>query len=288
VGGRDLSGLEDAMNELEMLAWGYGLVEGPRVDGDDNLYFSDVHNGGVHCRQPDGTIETVVPKRRGVGGIALHTDGGLVISGRNICHVRGGETRVVFAPDAPGLNDLFVDAGGRVICGTIRSDPFSIDAPRTPGECWLIDADGTVTELYGDVALTNGIGFSPDGRVLYHSDTTRGVWAHDYDDGQVTDRRLFVQRDDLSPDGLAVDEAGTVWVADVSGSGAARGFAPDGSEVSRVEVPALMVTSLCFGGTDRRDLYIVTGDNTSDPERGGTIYKTRADVPGCVVATATV
>jgi sugar lactone lactonase YvrE len=74
----------------------------------------------------------------------------------------------------------------------------------------------------------------------------------------------------------------------VSGSGAVRGFDPDGNEVGRIEVPARMVTSLCFGGTDRRDLYVVTGDNTSDPARGGTIYRTRADVPGCLVATATV
>jgi sugar lactone lactonase YvrE len=278
-----------AVSEIEMLAYGYGLVEGPRVDADDNLFFSDVHDGGVYCRRPDGTLETVVPKRRGVGGIALHTDGGLVISGRNICHVRDGETRVVFAPDAPGLNDLFVDAAGRVICGTMRSDPFALDGgPRTPGECWLIDDDGNATELYGDVALTNGIGLSPDGRVLYHSDTTRGVWAHDYDDGAVSERRLLVHRDDLMPDGLAVDEAGTVWVADVSGSGAVRGFAPDGSEVGRVEVPARMVTSLCFGGSDRRDLYIVTGDNTADPARRGTIFTTRAAVPGCRVTAATV
>ena len=139
------------MNEIEMLACGFGLVEGPRVDRDDSLYFSDVHNGGVHRRRADGTIETVVPKRRGVGGIALHTDGGLVISGRDICHVRDGETRIVFASDAPGLNDLFVDAAGRVICGTIRSDPFSVDGPRTTGECWLIDTDGVAAELYGDV-----------------------------------------------------------------------------------------------------------------------------------------
>ena len=276
------------MSDIEMLAYGYGLVEGPRVDGDGNLYFSDVHNGGVHCRHPDGTIETVVPKRRGVGGIALHVDGGLVISGRNICHVRDGETRIVFAPDAPGLNDLFADAAGRVICATMRSDPFSMDGPRTAGECWLIGSDGVATELYGDVALTNGIGLSPDGAVLYHADTTRGIWAHDYDDGQVSDRRLFVQRDDLSPDGLAVDEAGIVWVADVSGSGAVRGFATDGSEVGRVEVPAQMVTSLCFGGPDRRDLYVVTADNTAEPTRGGTIYRTRADVSGCPVAMATV
>lgn len=276
------------MSDIETLAWGYGLVEGPRVDQRDNLYFSDVHNGGVYCRAPDGTIDVVVPKRRGVGGIALHADGGVVISGRNICHVLDGETRIVFAPEAPGLNDLFVDSAGRVICGTMRSDPFSMDGPRTAGECWRIDDEGDATELYGDVALTNGIGFSPDGSVLYHSDTTRGVWAHDYDDGAVSARRLFLRYDDLSPDGLAIDEAGTIWIADVSGSGAVRGFAPDGSEVARIEVPARMVTSLCFGGTDRRDLYIVTGDNTAHPDRGGTVYRTRAEVAGCQVPMARV
>jgi xylono-1,5-lactonase len=276
------------MYDLEALAWGFGLIEGPRVDGDGNLYFSDVPNGGVYCRHPDGTIGTVVPKRRGVGGIALHTEGGLVVSGRDICHVRDGTTRVVFAPDAPGLNDLFVDAAGRVLCGTIRSDPFTMEGRRTPGECWLVGTGGTATELYGGVMLTNGIGFSPDGYVLYHADTTQGVWAHDYDDGTVSNRRFLVQRDDLMPDGLAVDEAGVVWVADVSGSGSVRGFAPDGAEVGRVSVPARMVTSLCFGGPDRRDLYIVTADNTAAPERGGTIYRTRVNVPGCAVPPAAV
>jgi gluconolactonase len=276
------------MADLEVLSWGYGLVEGPRVDGDGNLFFSDVHHGGVRRLRPDGTIEVVVPKRRGVGGIALHRDGGIVVSGRNICHVLDGETRVVFAPDAPGLNDLFVDAAGRVLCGTMRSDPFSMDGPRVTGECWVIDTDGTARQLYDDVSLSNGIGLSPDGRTLYHSDTTRGVWAHDYDDGEVGRRRLLVERDDLAPDGLAVDEAGTVWVADVSGSGAVRGFDPEGTEVARVEVPARMVTSLCFGGPDRRDLYIVTADNTSLPDRGGTIFRTRAEVAGCAVAAAAV
>src|ERR1700709_389559 len=106
------------MSDVETLAWGYGLVEGPRADDQGNLYFSDVHKGGVRRRSPDGTIEVVVPKRRGVGGIAFHADGGLVMSGRNICHVLNGETRIVWAPDAPGLNDIFVDAKGRVICGT--------------------------------------------------------------------------------------------------------------------------------------------------------------------------
>src|SRR5438270_10904986 len=110
---------------LEALAWGYGLIEGPRVDEAGNLYFSDVRNGGVYRRSPDDAIETVVPKRRGVGGIALHADGGIVVSGRNIAHVRDGETRILYAPaDVPGFNDLFTDQLGRVYAGSIRSDPF--------------------------------------------------------------------------------------------------------------------------------------------------------------------
>ena len=277
------------MSDLEAVAWGYGLIEGPRWDSDGSLYFSDVHNGGVRRLSAGGDVEVVVPKRRGVGGIALHERGGVVVTGRNVCHVLDGESRIVWTPDSPGLNDLFVDARGRIIVGTMRSDPFA-EGTRVPGECWRVDAEGQATMLYDGVLLTNGIGLSPDGSVLYHSDTaTHGVWAHDYAaDGSVSGRRLLVQRDDLQPDGLAVDEAGVVWVADVSGSSSIRGFGPDGTEVGRVAVPARMVTSLTFGGADRRDLYIVTADNSDDSERKGTIFRTRADVPGCAVARATV
>ena len=49
-----------------------------------------------------------------------------------------------------------------------------------------------------------------------------------------------------------------------------------------------MITSVCFGGTNRRDVYVVTADNLAHPERQGTIFRTRADVPGCVVNLATV
>ncbi|MFV0309229.1 MAG: SMP-30/gluconolactonase/LRE family protein [Desertimonas sp.] len=275
------------MADIVQIAGGYGLVEGPRVDGAGNLYFSDVHGGGVRRLAPSGEIELVVPKRRGVGGIALHAEGGIVISGRDISHVGvDGTSRIVFAPDAPGLNDLFVDQAGRVICGTMRSDPFSPDGSRTTGEAWLIDTDGSATELYDDISLTNGIGLSPDGSVLYHADTTRGIWAHDYADGQVVNRRLFAGGDGFQPDGLAVDEDGTVWAADVWGPNGVRGFAPDGTEAGRIEVPAPMVTSLCFGGPDRRDLYIVTG---GEPGAGdGAIYRTRADVAGCAVPLARI
>ena len=53
-------------------------------------------------------------------------------------------------------------------------------------------------------------------------------------------------------------------------------------------MPAREITSLCFGGADRRDLYVVTADNTEDPAKAGTVFRTRVDVPGCAVAKATV
>lgn len=273
---------------IETLAHGYGLIEGPCVDADDNLYFSDVTNGGVFRRSADGEVAVVVPKRRGVGGIVLHADGGLVISGRDVSHVLDGDTRILFAPDAPGLNDLAADRSGRVYCGTIRSDPFGDDPRRTPGECHRIELDGTVTELYGDVSLTNGIGFSPDGARMYHADTGhQHVIRHDVDGDALSNRAALHPSERFFPDGLAVDEAGTIWVADY-GNGCVRGLNDDGDQIGIVEVPAHAVTSLCFGGADRRDLYVVTADNTEDPDRGGTIFRTRVDVPGLPVPLARV
>jgi len=266
--------------KFETLATGYGLIEGPRVDGAGNLYFSDVTNGGVFCRRPDGTIDTVVPKRRGVGGIALHADGGLVISGKNICHVKDGATRILLAIDGvPGFNDLFTDAQGRVYTGSMRSNPFSEGGERIKGECYRIDAEGKATELYIGVSLTNGIGFSPDGRTIYHSDTALAqIQVHDLDAaGRATARTPI--RVDGGPDGLAVDAEGGVWVA-LYQAGAVQRYLPSGKPDARIDVPAHAVTSLCFGGVDLRDLYVVSADNAVDAKLGGSVFRTRSDVAG--------
>ena len=273
--------------DLEVLAFGYGLIEGPRVDVDDNLYFSDVPNGGVYRRASSGEITVAVPKRRGVGGIALHADGGIVVGGRNVCHVVDGETRVVFDIEA-GFNDLMTDAEGRVVVGTLRADPFAEDGDRTAGELHRIGLDGTGEEMYGGVKLTNGIGYSPDGSRIYHADTgSNHLICHDIEDDQYVNRRAITTGADFFPDGLAVDESDTIWVADYR-SGCVRGLDLDGTEVGRIEVPSRAVTSVCFGGADRRDLYIVTADNTDDPDRAGTIFRTRAEVPGVAVPLARV
>ncbi len=275
---------------LETLASGYGLLEGPRVDSNDNLYFSDVTNGGVYRRSPSGEVSTAVPRRRGVGGIALHADGGVVVSGKNICHVKDGQTRILFQrDDIPGFNDIFTDSAGRVYAGSLRSDPFK-EGSRTPGELWRIEGESKVTEMYGNVGLTNGIGFSPDGKTIYHADSSGPhLIVHDVAaDGTMTNRRAIAQMTGGTiPDGLCVDEAGCVWVAVYGGRCVTR-YTPEGKVDRKIDVPAKAVTSVCFGWKDRRDLYIVTADNTEVPDGKGTIFRTRVEVPGLSVPLARV
>ena len=115
---------------------------------------------------------------------------------------------------------------------------------------------------YSDgILLTNGLGFSPDGRQLYHSDALRElVRVYDVnEDGSVGHWRAFAATGPGSvPDGLKVAADGSVWVADAR-NGRVAVFGADGRHRHDISVPRRMVTSLCSGGEDLRDLYIVTG-----------------------------
>jgi D-xylonolactonase len=269
---------------FEILASGYGLVEGPNEDPQGRIVFSDVLGGGVYRADSSGAVETLVPKRRGVGGIALHADGGVVCSGRDIVHVRDGVTRTLFSiPGLPGWNDLCTDAAGRVYAGALRFAVFDPNAQPVPGECYRIEKEGDAQLVYGGVLHANGIGFSPDGRTLYHSDTRAGViFVHDLDrSGQATARRTW-EMTGGQPDGLAVDVNGGVWVASAGGSRVDR-YLPNGRVERSLAVPARIVTSVCFAGSDRRDLIVTTADHSAEPDRRGCVLRTRVDVAGAPV-----
>lgn len=275
---------------MDLLASGFDFLEAPRADGEGNLYFVD--DKSVYRLGQDGSIETVVRDRIAAGGILLHADGGIVVSGEDLSHfAAGGERRILFSlDDILGLNDLHADSRGRVYVGSIRpGPPEEPDSPR-PGELWRVDGPDRATQLYSDVGLTNGIGFSPDGRVLYHCDLLRQeVIVHDLDDDELpTGRRgLSTAAAPGVPDGLAVDQSGCLWIGMYGGGCVAR-FSPEGDLQSVIELGAVNVTSLCFGGPDLRDLYIVTCDNTEAPDLKGGIHRLRVDVPGLPAPLARV
>jgi len=278
---------------MEQVAGGYGLVEAPVWAPGRGLYFSDVLGGGVFRLEPGGTIAQVVPKRRGVGGMALHAEGGLIVGGRTIAWVgEDGETRDLLTsaaiPGAIGFNDLTTDAAGRIYVGSLAFRVFA--EPPKPGFLHVIDLDGSMRTLSDGVILTNGLGVSPDGRRLYHCDARAGVVRlYDVDpDGAVGPWREFANLGQGHvPDGMKVASDGSVWVADARG-GRVAVFEPDGVHRMDVAVPLPMVTSLCFGGADLRDLYIVTGSEGGPSERCGAIFRTRVDVAGLPLAPARV
>lgn len=280
---------------MEQLATGFGLVEGPVWDPDRGLYFSDVANGGVHLLDRSGKVSVVLPKRRGIGGMALHASGGLIVGGRDIAHVlrADGSTRTLLSldaiPGATGFNDLTTDRAGRIYVGSLAFRVFGGEAPK-PGHLHVIDLDGTMRTLSDGVLLTNGLGFSPDGRRLYHCDA-RGPLVRVYDvqaDGSVAPWHTFATLGPSGvPDGMKVASDGSVWVADAHG-GRVVVFDENGNQRQIIDVPLPMVTSVCFGGADLRDLYIVTGSRNGPSENCGSIFRTRVDVPGLPLHPARV
>ena len=265
---------------MEELASGYSLLEGPTIDGAGGIYFSDVIAGGVYRWSPDG-VEQVVPKRRGVGGIVLHEDGGVIVTGRDMSHVRDGSSRVLLALDGvTGFNDLSTAPDGSVYVGALRFHPFAGESP-VPGEIWRVPPDGQAAPAAGGVLWANGIGFSPDGATAYGSDYARScVLAWDVeDDGSLTSPRTFAEMPAGSADGLAVDAEGCVWVG-LGEAGSIARFDPAGRLDHTLKVQTPFVSSLCFGGEDMRDVFITTGD--------GKLLRDRSDIPGASVPPARV
>jgi len=280
---------------MERVATGFGLIEGPVWDPAKGLYFSDVPNGGVHLLDRSGKVSQVVPKRRGIGGMALHANGGLIVGGRDIALVslEDGATQTLLPlgaiPGATGFNDLTTDAVGRIYVGSLAFRVFGGDEPK-PGHLHVIHPDGTMRTLSDGVMLTNGLGFSPDGKRLYHSDSRAGlVRVYDvHTDGSVGPWQTFASLAPSGvPDGLKVASDGSVWVADAHG-GRVAVFEPSGAHRKDVSVPLPMVTSVCFGGDDLRDLYIVTGSRGGPHENCGSIFRTRVEVAGLPLSAARV
>jgi sugar lactone lactonase YvrE len=260
----------------------HGLLEGPRLAADGEAVYSDVIAGGVWGCSSDGVVREILPKRRGIGGILAHADGGWVISGRSVIHVLpNGEQREILSGEGVcGYNDLGTTAEGELLAGVLRYRPMSGEDPR-PGQLLLVGGDGHVDVLSEDVVWPNGIGVSPDGETIYLSDyAQRAVLAVARQGGKT---RTFCRPPRGSADGLAVDCDGGVWVALGEGGGVAR-FHPDGELDEVTTLPASFVSSLSFGGADMRDVLITTADNLVQPERGGTLLRGRSAVAGRALA----
>ncbi|NIP14706.1 MAG: SMP-30/gluconolactonase/LRE family protein, partial [Pseudomonadales bacterium] len=98
----------------------------------------------------------------------------------------------------------------------------------------------------------------------------------------------FVGTDQGAPDGLAVSRDGAVWVALAGGGHGVAVYDPSGQQRDFIEIPLPMCTSVCFGGEELTDLYIVSGSAGAESDRAGAIFRVRVDVAGLPVAPARV
>jgi len=266
------------MAEPEALASGYRLAEAPRVAHDGAVWFTDALGGGVY-RFADGEVETVLAKRKGVGGMALHTDGGAVLSGRDVVrlHPDGSSDQLMAAPDGvTGFNDLCATADGAILVGGLRFRPFAGEPP-VPGSFWLLEARGAEpTEVATGIGWPNGCGATPGG-TLYVCDYHGGS-VHVIEDGE---QGLFARTPNGEADGLALDRERGVWVA-LGSAGAIARFSPTGQLERTLDLPGRFVSSLAFGPDA---LYVTTAANDHFP---GELLRLRAPVDGLVHHHATL
>ncbi|MET7882161.1 SMP-30/gluconolactonase/LRE family protein [Streptomyces avermitilis] len=241
------------------------LGEGPTWDtAAQRLIWVDILGSRVHTYDPASGRRTVLATEQHVGAAKPRAGGGLVVNLRDGVGLYGPEGpggrdfRWLHREPVPGRrgNDAGVAADGSLWAGTMRYD----EAPGG-GTLSRLAPDGTARTVLDDVTISNGIGWSPDGRLMYFNDTpTRRIDVFDVDEGgRPVGRRTLATVEEGAgfPDGLTVDADGCVWVALWDG-GVVRRYTPSGALDRVVELPVRRPTACAFGGADLTDLYITT------------------------------
>jgi sugar lactone lactonase YvrE len=280
------------------------LGESPMWHADEQaLYWCDIPGHALHRYTPQTNAHDHWSFDTDVACCAPLAGGGLLLGLRDGLwrfDPATGERRLLAAApydtQTERFNDGKADPQGRFWVGTIYE-------PREPARAALYRyAQRTLERVAGDITVSNGLAWSPDGCTMYWSDTkAHTVYAFDFDAtaGTVSRRRVFAtfalkQPDqDLAtyggrPDGAAVDTEGAYWVAMFEGQRLLR-LAPTGEALREVALPVRCATMPCFGGADLKTLYVTTARQNRPSEElarqpwAGCVLQLRVDVAGLPV-----
>ena len=283
---------------VEKLAAENALVgEGPVWDIESQtLYWVDIQGGRFWNFDPSTGTNTLMHEGYNVAGVTRNRRGGLTVGTWEGVQLWNSDDDFVWlhkgeVDDRPlKLNDLTVGPDGSLYGGSAHLDSCTLFRFKSDGTAEIID-DG--------LELCNGMGFSPDLKTFYSTDSPRHEiykWDHNLVSGEISNKRVFttIPNDWGIPDGMTVDAEGFVWSAIWYGGMVVR-FDPDGKEERRVEFPAAQTSSAMFGGKDLNELYVTTATSgTVDPEltgweppgfkldsyRGGDLYRVKLDIQG--------
>jgi len=263
------------------------------VPNEQALYWIDIEGACVHRLIPEtGEVKTWQVDFP-ITALARQADGKWITAAKTGLYFwdqKTNKSTFIVDPvaDIPNVrfNDGAVDRQGRFLIGTINEKDFA--APD--GALYRLDGDSNIHQLDTGLAVANGIGFSPDGKIIYVTDMFHSrILAYDYDTahGLVSNRRDFVTvpTDQGWPDGLIVDEEGCVWSAHWAGWKITR-YDPDGKIIQQIEMPVANPTCLAFAGKNLDELYITTAwfslteeDRKKQP-LAGDLFRIKTNVKG--------
>ncbi|CAI8784413.1 xylono-1,5-lactonase [Pseudomonas sp. IT-P100] len=276
-----------------------GVGESPVWVPEENaLYWVDIPAGGLQrwsaetgrveawtapemlaciVRSPDGGW--VAGMESGFFRLHTHNDGSL--DSELLAHVDHSRTDM-------RLNDGRCDRQRRFWAGSMV---LNMGANAADGALYRYSAGerGPLGAQLGGFIVPNGLGFSPDGRTMYLSDShpsVQQIWAFDYDidSGTPSSRRLFVDMHQFPgrPDGAAVDADGCYWIC-ANDAGLIHRFTPDGRLDRSLAVPVKKPTMCAFGGSRLDTLFVTSirpGDDHDPQSLAGGVFALDPGVKG--------
>ena len=282
----------------------FDLAEGVMWDDRAGLVrWVDIREGRVLAGTLSGDAIDIVDDRhlgQTVGAVALAQDGGLLVAAAHGLATISPDGQVSFGPDLVSvvtpngrtpwrLNDGTVDPQGRFLVGTLDLDetpPVSEGEPSTPLEVLLrVSPNGQVDILRTGMGMVNGLGFSPDGSIVYVIDTLAGTLSrHSYGAGDFDVSEPWATLIDDFPsyaDGMTVDAHGDLWVALWGGSRIAR-YTSDGRHVGDFAVNATQPTCVGFVGASLNRLAITSARKGLNPvtDDSGSLFVADVDAIG--------
>jgi len=278
---------------MEVLGVQNQLGEGPVwISAEQALYWTDIRKMQIYRFYPDTMKTEYFQLHDLVTFIAPRSRGGWIIALRDSLAFwePDQDPEIIISPlanqEGIRFNDGAVDSQGRLWIGSMNEkNPENRD-----GILFRMNTDLTLEVVDSGFTISNGIGWSPDNRWMYFTDTlSRTIFRYEFDQGTgaVTNRSAFIRVPDHEgfPDGLCVDSEGFLWSAQWAGSKVVR-YTPDGEPADQINLPAAHITSCAFGGKNLDDLYVTSAWDELDENsrkqqpRAGDLFEIAQSVIG--------